>query len=127
LTAIHSGYPLAFNRRYRRRSVLKLTPGATGAIEGILKAPGIPEGAGIRIAAAAPTNSAAAASELQVTVAAEPDDSDQLIEEEGARVFVEDTSPSHCWLTASMPTSSPICRWRWEGGRPEASRTGGFG
>ena len=71
--------------------MLTLTPGATDAIEGILKAPGIPEGAGIRIAAAAPTNSAAAASELQVTVAAEPDDSDQLIEEEGARVFVEDT------------------------------------
>jgi iron-sulfur cluster assembly protein len=71
--------------------VLTLTPDATDAIEGILKAPDIPEGAGIRIAAAAPTNSAAAASELQVTVAAEPEDSDQLIEEEGARVFVEDT------------------------------------
>jgi iron-sulfur cluster assembly protein len=71
--------------------VLTLTPSATDAIEGIRKRPGIPEGAGIRIAAAAPTNSAAPASELQVTVAEEPDDSDQLIEEEGARVFVEDT------------------------------------
>ena len=71
--------------------MLTLTPDATDAIEGILRAPGIPDGAGIRIAAAAPTNSAAAATELQVTVAAEPDDSDHLIEEEGARVFVEDT------------------------------------
>jgi iron-sulfur cluster assembly protein len=75
----------------RRYSMLTLTLDATDAIEGILNAPGIPEGAGIRIAAAAPTSSAAAASELQVTVAAEPDDSDQLIEVEGARVFVEDT------------------------------------
>jgi Fe-S cluster assembly iron-binding protein IscA len=75
----------------RRCSVLTLTPDATEAIEHILEAPSVPEGAGIRIAPAVPTTDETVGSDLRVTVAEEPDDNDEVIEEGGARVFVEDT------------------------------------
>ncbi len=71
--------------------MLTLTPDATEAIERILEAPSVPEGAGIRITPAAPTADAPIGRALQVTVAEQPDESDEVIEEEGARVFVEDT------------------------------------
>jgi len=72
--------------------VLTLTPDATEAIEQILEAPGTPEGAGIRIALLAPaTNSGSPApGALQVTVAGEPEVGDEVIDEAGARVFVQD-------------------------------------
>jgi iron-sulfur cluster assembly protein len=70
--------------------MLVLTEDATEAIEGILAAPGMPEGAGVRITAATPTSGASAAVGLQVALAAVPDESDQVIEEAGARVFLED-------------------------------------
>jgi Fe-S cluster assembly iron-binding protein IscA len=75
----------------RRRSVLTLTTDATDAIERILTAPGVPDGAGLRIAPAAATDTAVPASYLQIAVTVEPDLGDQVIEEAGARVFVEDT------------------------------------
>jgi Fe-S cluster assembly iron-binding protein IscA len=72
--------------------VLTLTRDASDAIEGILAAPGVPDGAGIRIASAASTNSVTpSAGALQVTVAEEPGESDAVVEEAGARVFVEET------------------------------------
>jgi Fe-S cluster assembly iron-binding protein IscA len=71
--------------------MLTLTPHATDAIERILEAPTLPEGAGIRIAPAPPTASATVGRDLQVTIAEEPDHNDEVIEEEGARVFVEGT------------------------------------
>lgn len=73
--------------------MLTLTSDATDVIGRILEEPSVPDGAGIRIAApaAATTGDAAAGSELEVTVAEEPDAGDAVIEEEGARVFVEDT------------------------------------
>jgi iron-sulfur cluster assembly protein len=71
--------------------VLALTHNATDAIERILAAPGVPSGAGIRIAPGASGDGPAPASELQLSVAEEPAVGDEVIEEEGARVFVEDT------------------------------------
>jgi iron-sulfur cluster assembly protein len=72
--------------------VLALTDNATDAIERILAAPGVPIGAGIRIApGTAVSDGGAATNELQLSVADEPTDTDEVIEEQGARVFVEDT------------------------------------
>ncbi len=76
--------------------MLALTEEATMTIEEILAEPGIPEGSGVRIAtalpAAAPAGNSAAATELQVGLAPSPDANDEVIEERGARVFVEDTA-----------------------------------
>jgi Fe-S cluster assembly iron-binding protein IscA len=74
----------------RRCSVLTLTPDATDAIERILETPSVPDSAGIRIAPAVPATGPTAGRELQVTIAEEPDDNDEVIEEEDARVFVDD-------------------------------------
>jgi Fe-S cluster assembly iron-binding protein IscA len=72
--------------------VLALTDNATDAIERILAAPGVPMGAGIRIApGTAVSDGGAATNELQLSVAEEPAVGDDVIEEHGARVFVEDT------------------------------------
>lgn len=72
--------------------MLALTDNATDAIERILAAPGVPTGAGIRIATgAAVSDGGAATNELQLSVAEEPSDGDEVIEEHGARVFVEET------------------------------------
>lgn len=71
--------------------MLALTTDATNAIERILAAPGIPDGAGIRIMAAPSTDSSGPGNDLQVTVAEGPGEGDHVIEEQGARVFVEDS------------------------------------
>jgi Fe-S cluster assembly iron-binding protein IscA len=69
--------------------VLALTDNATDAIEQILNAPGVPTGAGIRISPEATiSDGGAPASELQLTVAEQPAEGDEVIEEHGARVFV---------------------------------------
>lgn len=70
--------------------MLALTQHATEAIEGILGGPGVPDGAGLRIATAQQTDGGAPTA-LQVTLAGGPDEHDEVIEEAGARVFVEDT------------------------------------
>jgi iron-sulfur cluster assembly protein len=71
-------------------SVLALTDHATQAIEGILRAPATPDGAGVRISATAGPNAAGPEpSALAITVAPGPAETDQVIDEEGARVFVE--------------------------------------
>jgi len=71
--------------------MLSLTSEATQAIERILKAPGVPDGAGLRIMPVDPSNEAQISSELQVEVAEQPGERDEVIERDGARVFVEDT------------------------------------
>lgn len=74
--------------------MLTLTSDATQAIEHILEHPGLPNGAGVRISAdPEPTGNGAAPSPiaLQMAVAGEPDTDDQVIEDAGARVFVQDT------------------------------------
>lgn len=67
--------------------MLALTENAVEAIEGILNAPSVPEGAGVRIAPTAELDSDGA--QLQITLAGEPTDSDEVIDDGGARVFVD--------------------------------------
>jgi Fe-S cluster assembly iron-binding protein IscA len=71
--------------------VLALTDNATDAIEQILTAPGVPDGAGIRITPAPSSNTPTPASELQLAVVERPVEGDEVVEEQGARVFIEDT------------------------------------
>ena len=71
--------------------MLTLTQQATTAIEGILASPGIPDGAGLRITPAPDTNSSEPVAGLQVAVAEEPDAGDQVIDDSGARVFVQES------------------------------------
>ena len=66
-----------------------LTPEATQAIERILKAPGVPDSAGLRIIPVGPGQDSEVTSELQVEVAEQPGERDEVIEADGARVFVE--------------------------------------
>lgn len=66
--------------------MLAITDSAAEAIRGIVSAPEVPEGAGLRIATQ-PGDAEAAT--LEVTVAEVPADSDQVVDEDGARVFVE--------------------------------------
>jgi iron-sulfur cluster assembly protein len=65
--------------------VLTLTDTAAEAIRGIVAAPELPDGAGLRIA----TQPDAEAASLEVSVAESPADTDQVVSEAGARVFVE--------------------------------------
>ncbi|HMJ04037.1 MAG TPA: HesB/YadR/YfhF-family protein [Conexibacter sp.] len=67
--------------------MLAITDTAAEAIRGIVAAPELPEGAGLRIATQAGAGDAAA---LEVSVAETPADSDQVVDEHGARVFVEE-------------------------------------
>jgi Fe-S cluster assembly iron-binding protein IscA len=69
--------------------MLALTDSASLAIEGILSAAKIPDGAGIRIAPP-PGVDPAATDEFQVMVAGEPAETDQVIDEAGARVFLDE-------------------------------------
>lgn len=74
--------------------MLTLTPDATQAIEQILEHPGLPDGAGVRISAdPEPTGNGAEPSPiaLQMAVAGEPDNDDAVIQDAGARVFVQDS------------------------------------
>jgi Fe-S cluster assembly iron-binding protein IscA len=76
--------------------MLALTEEATVTIEEILAEPGVPDGSGVRIATAVPemdpAGNAAAETGLRVGLSAGPDTNDEVIEERGARVFVEDTA-----------------------------------
>jgi Fe-S cluster assembly iron-binding protein IscA len=73
-------------KRPEGAAVLTLTDTAAEAIRGIVAAPEIPEGAGLRIATAPGAEQAGA---LEVTVAETPAATDQVVDEAGARVFVE--------------------------------------
>ena len=67
--------------------MLAMTDTAADAIRGIVAAPGLPEGAGLRIAM---QGDSVERSALEVTVAELPGESDQVLDEDGARVFVEE-------------------------------------
>jgi iron-sulfur cluster assembly protein len=69
--------------------MLALTNNASLAIEGILSASAIPDGAGIRIAPPAGVDPSVTG-EFQVTVAGSPADTDRVIDDDGARVFVDE-------------------------------------
>jgi iron-sulfur cluster assembly protein len=66
--------------------VLAITDTAAEAIRGIVAAPELPDSAGLRIATQPGASGAAA---LEVSVAETPADTDQVVSESGARVFVE--------------------------------------
>lgn len=66
--------------------MLAITDTAAEAIRGIVAAPELPDGAGLRIAT---QPGAGPATSLEVTVAEVPADTDQVVDEQGARVFVE--------------------------------------
>lgn len=67
--------------------MLVLTTAAAEVVKAVTTAPEAPEGAGLRIAAAAPQPQTAGA--LQVMAAEGPGESDQILEGDGARVFLE--------------------------------------
>lgn len=66
--------------------MLAITDTAAEAIRGIVAAPELPDGAGLRIATQPGAGEAAT---LEVSVAETPADTDQVVDESGARVFVE--------------------------------------
>ena len=66
--------------------MLTLTDTAAEAIRGIVAAPELPDGAGLRIATQPGPGEA---STLEVSVAETPAETDQVVDESGARVFVE--------------------------------------
>lgn len=71
--------------------MLAMTNEAQEAIEGLLSASSTPPGGGVRIAP--PTDAGAAGSvQLQITVAEMPAEADQVIDEHGARVFVDEAA-----------------------------------
>lgn len=66
--------------------MLAITDTAAEAIRGIVAAPELPDGAGLRIAT---QPGPAEVATLEVTVAETPAETDQVVSESGARVFVE--------------------------------------
>ena len=64
--------------------MLTLTKNATAVISSIVSERDLPDGAGLRIAAVGDTEDP-----LRLSTAAMPADSDTVIEDEGARVFLE--------------------------------------
>ena len=71
--------------------MLALTENATDAIGQLLSAPAVPDEGGVRIAATAAVDAAApTAGSLHLSIAEAPAESDQVIEEEDARVFVDE-------------------------------------
>lgn len=66
--------------------MLAITQTAAEAIRGIVSAPELPDGAGLRISTQPGAGDSAT---LEVSVAATPAETDQVVDEQGARVFVE--------------------------------------
>ncbi|BBZ14119.1 hypothetical protein [Mycobacterium branderi] len=64
--------------------MLVLTPAAVEAVKAVTTAPDIPESAGLRIG---PTSDGQGT--LQLSAAEQPSEGDQVVEGEGARVFLE--------------------------------------
>lgn len=66
--------------------MLTLTTGAVNAIREITHQPGLPEETGVRIAATASGNGGPA---FEIAVASTPEPADDVVEAEGARVFLD--------------------------------------
>lgn len=71
--------------------MLTLTPNAKVAIERILDEPEVPEGAGVRIAIKGAASNGTVGHDLRLSVAEDPGVSDRVIEDDRARVFLDDT------------------------------------
>jgi Fe-S cluster assembly iron-binding protein IscA len=65
--------------------VLTISPAASDAIKGLITASALPEGAGIRISG----QPESAGVQLEVSLAPEAAEDDEVVEQEGANVFVE--------------------------------------
>lgn len=70
--------------------MLGLTENATEAIEGILESPTVSDEAGLRIAAQPAAAQDTAGAGLNITLVEAPAEGDQVIDEGGARVFVDE-------------------------------------
>lgn len=69
--------------------MLAITPTAADAIQALVDRTEAPEGTGLRIAAHAPDNADQdGATQLEVTLATEPAETDEVVDEQGAHVFV---------------------------------------
>jgi iron-sulfur cluster assembly protein len=73
-------------RALEEAAVLTLTPDAAEAVRQLVSDSPVESGGGVRIAPGDPTPTGIP---LQVTMAAEPEATDQTIEDSGARVFVD--------------------------------------
>lgn len=71
--------------------MLVLTPAAAEVVKAVTTAPQVPDGAGLRIASPASED----AGELQVTAVEAPAEHDQVLESDGARVFLEPTAATY--------------------------------
>ena len=71
--------------------MLTLSPDAAQTIERLLENPEMSDAGGLRIAAAESMNGDGQARTLQVALAAAPAPADIIVEESGARVFIEQT------------------------------------
>jgi iron-sulfur cluster assembly protein len=69
--------------------MLTLTPTATQAIIAILEAEQVPDGSGLRISARQGQVDQDVRAELELALAEEPQAGDEVVEEQGAQVFVE--------------------------------------
>lgn len=67
--------------------MLVLTEAAAEVVKSFTSNPQVPDGAGLRIASSAPGSGSP--DSLQVTATTAPAEDDQVIEKEGARVYVE--------------------------------------
>jgi iron-sulfur cluster assembly protein len=72
--------------------MLVLTEAAAEVVKSVTTTPQTPDGAGIRIASSPEPENAGG---LQLTAATEPNESDQVIEAAGARVFVEQRAAAY--------------------------------
>ena len=68
--------------------MLTLTENATAVIKNITESQQQPDGSGLRIV----QQGAGQEAELALTTAPEPESGDQVVEEQGARVFLEETA-----------------------------------
>jgi iron-sulfur cluster assembly protein len=66
--------------------MLAITDDATEVIEGLLTAPGVPDGAGVRITPAA--SAVPTAEDLRVVMARKPEDTDEVLEQPAGRLRV---------------------------------------
>jgi Fe-S cluster assembly iron-binding protein IscA len=75
----------------RRPEMLTLTDSAKDAVREMVAAEDAPEGSGLRIAAEEGTDGDAA---LSLEIAAAPAEGDAVVDEDGARIFLEPTAAS---------------------------------
>lgn len=74
--------------------MLTITQNAAEAIKGIVQMSELPDEGGLRIAAQDPSVDSGPPS-FELTLAPEPDDADEVLQEEGAQIFLEPKAASY--------------------------------